>query len=492
MSYVELHAHSAYSFLDGASHPEELALRAAELGYEALALTDHDGVYGSLEFAHAAKLVGVRAITGAEVTLRGGSHVTLLVESSQGYANLCRLLTAAHAGTRPKEGADPLPPALDPALLAELNEGLVCLSGCARQGSACATRTPPRGSPAPSGRDRFYVELQRPFERGDARRNALLRDLAEHAGVETIATGNVHAHHPRRTALQDVLVAIRSRTSLDGCEQERRGNRESILRAPAEMLERFPDDRDAVLRTAEVAERLEFDLTAELGYRYPDFSDGAEPAIRQLAEVCEDAFSERYPPSNRVLLGQARARLEQELRLIDELGLAGFFLLHWEVLELAREIALRGARPRLAAPLPAAGPGARQLGRLDRLLPDRALARRSGRERPLARPLPQPRARLGARHRPRLPARHPREADRRRHRALRPRARGARRELRHLPLARRDPRRRQGARAFRSPSWSGSRGSPTAGTRSGSPRSSRSCPKPSGGCSPRAGAPSRS
>ena len=98
---VELHAHSAYSFLDGASLPEELALRAAELGYEALALTDHDGVYGSLEFAHAAKALGVRPITGAEVTLTDGSHVTVLVESAAGYANLCRLLTAAHAGTRP-------------------------------------------------------------------------------------------------------------------------------------------------------------------------------------------------------------------------------------------------------------------------------------------------------------------------------------------------------------------------------------------------------
>src|SRR3954454_19571679 len=101
MAYVELHAHSAYSFLDGASLPEELALRAAELGYEALALTDHDGVYGSLEFAHAAKEAGVRAITGAEVTLAGSSHVTLLVETTEGYANLCRLLTRAHRDTRP-------------------------------------------------------------------------------------------------------------------------------------------------------------------------------------------------------------------------------------------------------------------------------------------------------------------------------------------------------------------------------------------------------
>src|SRR6201993_3883965 len=108
--YVELHCHSAYSFLDGASQPEELAARAAELGYEALALTDHDGVCGSLEFAHAAKAFDVGPISGSEVTLTDGSHVTLLVESAAGYSNLCRLLTAAHAGTRVKDGAEPLPP----------------------------------------------------------------------------------------------------------------------------------------------------------------------------------------------------------------------------------------------------------------------------------------------------------------------------------------------------------------------------------------------
>src|SRR5256885_4332493 len=108
--YVELHAHSSYSFLDGASLPEELAVQAAELGYPALALTDHDGVYGSLEFAHAAKHFGVRPITGAEVTLQDGSHVTLLCESQRGYANLCRILTDAHAGTRvPGNERDLLP-----------------------------------------------------------------------------------------------------------------------------------------------------------------------------------------------------------------------------------------------------------------------------------------------------------------------------------------------------------------------------------------------
>jgi error-prone DNA polymerase len=345
VAYVELHAHSAYSFLDGASQPEELAVRAAELGYPALALTDHDGVYGSLEFAHAAKQFGVRAITGAELTLDGGSHVTVLVETARGYANLCRLLTAAHAGTRPNEGRELLPPALDQRLLERLNEGLVCLSGCARHGLAVNDPNAAARLARSFGRDRFFVELQRPYERGDVRRNAALRDLAETLHVHTIASGDVHAHDARRTALQDVLVAIRSRTSLDGSERERRGNHESVLASPAAVLERFSGDRDAVLRTGELAERLTFDLTQELGYRYPDFSDGPEPAIVQLRGVCEHAFTERYSARSALAQATVRSRLEEELALIDELGLAGFFLLHWEVLELAREVALEVRGP---------------------------------------------------------------------------------------------------------------------------------------------------
>ena len=352
--YVELHAHSSYSFLDGASLPEELAVSAAELGYPALALTDHDGVYGSLEFAHAAKHFGVRPITGAELTLADRSHVTVLVETAKGYANLCRLITAAHAHTRPigRESQPAADPALDQGLLEELNDGLVCLSGCARRGVAVRNPNAAARLAGAFGSERFFVELQRPYERGDARRNSGLRDLAESLGVRTIVTGDVHAHHPRRAPLQDVLVAIRHRSALDGCEAERRGNHECVLLSPAEVVERFPEDRAAVARTVELAERLRFDLTEELGYRYPDFSDSPEPAIVQLARVCNSTFEGRYPTGHQ-LRREALVRLEDELKLIDELGLAGFFLLHWDVLELARECAfeVRGRdSPRHALP----------------------------------------------------------------------------------------------------------------------------------------------
>ncbi|HET7127860.1 MAG TPA: error-prone DNA polymerase [Gaiellaceae bacterium] len=349
MNYVELHAHSAYSFLDGASLPEELVARAAELGYDALALTDHDGVYGSLEFAHAAKHFGVRPITGAEVSVQK-AHVTLLCETQRGYANLCRILTDAHARTRvPGKERDLLPAETSVEVLERHAEGLVALSGCARQGigvvDADATA---RLARAFAGA--FYVELQRPYERGDARRNIRLQELAETLHVPTVGTGDVHAHHLRRARLQDALVAIKSRTSLDGCERERRGNHESVLLSPTEMLERLP--RDAALRTREVADRCTFDLTQELGYRYPDFSDGVDPADVQLREICETRFTERYRPTSAI--GRAaRARLRDELDLIARLGLAGFFLLHWEVLELARECALevRGpGSPRHALP----------------------------------------------------------------------------------------------------------------------------------------------
>src|SRR3954451_10225941 len=166
MSYVELHAHSAFSFLDGASLPEELALAAVERGHSTLALTDHDTVSGSMEFAQAARTFGLKAIHGCELTVDGDRHVTLLVRDATGWRNLCRLLTRAHAHTRETPGRRRVfEPALTLADLEEHAEGLVCLSGCAPRGA----RDEPtiRRLLAAFGRDAFRIELQRPFARHD-------------------------------------------------------------------------------------------------------------------------------------------------------------------------------------------------------------------------------------------------------------------------------------------------------------------------------------
>jgi error-prone DNA polymerase len=173
--YIELHAHSAFSFLDGASTPLELATAAAALGYPAFALTDHDGIWGSMEFVQACKGLGVRAITGAELTVRTGPrdlHLTLLVESASGYRNLCRLLTAAHSHTRSNTGRTAEQPWVTLEQVEEHAEGLVCLSGCARDGALAGAWE--RGDTAEGerlarrllavfGPDRFRVELQRPY-----------------------------------------------------------------------------------------------------------------------------------------------------------------------------------------------------------------------------------------------------------------------------------------------------------------------------------------
>jgi error-prone DNA polymerase len=337
--YPELHLHSCYSFLDGASQPDELALRAAELGYTALALTDHDSLSGSLEFAHAARGAGVRPITGCEVTLADGAHLTLLVETQEGYRNLCRLLTLAHIDDRRN-------PAVTLEQVARHSAGLHCLSGCARDGLVARAIADGRMTEAAQtarrlrgifGRERFSIEVQRPYWRGDARRNRLLAELAAELRVRLVGTGDVHAHNARRAYLQDALVAIRLNTTLDACERERRGNHEAILRSPAEAAARLTVE--AVRGAAEVAERCRFDLTQDLGYSYPDFvSETGETAQAALARICRDELEHRYRGTPQ--LHEARVRLDEELRLIDHHGLAGFFLLHRDILEMAREVAV--------------------------------------------------------------------------------------------------------------------------------------------------------
>ncbi len=155
-----------------------------------------------------------------------------------------------------------------------------------------------------------------------------------------MATGNVHAHARERAPLQDAFVALRNHTSLEASEPLRRGNASHVLASPQAMAARFPEHPDAVAQTRELANRLQFDLNSDLGYRYPGSEDGT--ALERLAELCWTKLHERYPGAS---AAAAQGRLEQELRVIDGLGLAGFFLLHRDLLELARDVAVEVRGP---------------------------------------------------------------------------------------------------------------------------------------------------
>lgn len=350
--YVELHCHSAYSFLDGVSLPDELAYRAAQLGYEALALTDHNSLSGSMELAQGVQQMGVRAIHGAEVDLSDGRHLTLLVGDARGWSNLCRIVTAVHAGTR--EGRKREEPAVDLKTVIDHSEGLVCLTGCARQGVRDEATV--RELLDAFGEDRLRVELQRPYWRDDRARNRALAALARRVGVRCVATGNVHAHARERAELQDAFVALRNHTTLDASEPLRRGNHSHVMSSPEAMANRFGDDHsEAVRETLVLSEQLSFDLTKNLGYSYPGSEDPSTP--RQLAELCWTRLDALYPLDEPRLREQAQARLEDELRVIERLGLAGFFLLHHEMLELAREVAVQVRGPDSARALLAPGRG---------------------------------------------------------------------------------------------------------------------------------------
>ncbi len=350
--YTELHCHSAFSFLDGVSLPDELVPAALELGYGALALTDHNSVSGSMEFAVSARALGLRPIHGAEVDLEDGRHVTLLVEDARGWSNLCRILTRAHAHTREKPG----PPSQAWARLSDVldhAEGLVCLSGCALRGVHDEFTL--RRLLDAFGPDRLRVELQRPFLRNDRARNRQLAGIARRLGVPCVATGNVHAHARSRAPLQDAFVAIRLHTTLDASEPGRRGNFSHVLASPAAMVARFPEHPEALSETTLLADRLRFDLGSDLGYRYPGAED--EEAMRKLAGLCNKRLVDRYESASAEMRGTASSRLQEELRIIEALKLPGFFLLHHDMLELAREVAAEVRGPDTARALLPPGRG---------------------------------------------------------------------------------------------------------------------------------------
>jgi len=337
--YLELHCHSNFSLLDGASHPEELVERAAELGMDALALTDHDAVYGAVRFVQAARAHGIRPLLGAELTLTEGHHLVLLAENRVGWRNLCRLISRARHNA-PKGHA-----ALPPEELIGHTDGLIALSGCG-QGEVVAALQQRGRSAALAvasryrdlfGPDRFWIELQHHLLPEDDAMVDELVALARHLGVGYVATNNVHYAVQDGHRLQDVLVCIRHQTTLDEAGVLLRPNSEFYLKPAAEMAALFADHPEALANTRRIAERCRF----ELGYGLQDLPafptpDGLTP-IDYLRHLCQRALSssETFQPS------AIQRRLTHELAVIERAGLANYFLIVWDIVRFARERGIR-------------------------------------------------------------------------------------------------------------------------------------------------------
>ena len=333
--YVELHAKSFYSFGVGASHPHELLAQAKEYGYSSLALTDTN-LCGALEFARLANSLGIRPITGGELTLDDGSRVTLLAKTRQGYANISRLFTLANAVDRRE-------PRLDCRHLPAHAEGIILLTGGR---DSCLARLTLGGRRQQAtallreyarwyGPDSVYVELQQNFLEGDTMRNRKLAGVAEEAGIPLVVTNDVHYHAPERYRLQNALVAVRLNTTIDQALPHLRPNDHLYLKPPAEMARLFADFPEAVANTLRIAEECAFDLSTDLGYTLPEpaLPDGYT-AESYLKRLCHEAAVRRYGSVSK----RVAERLEEEFSLIGSHGLAGFLLLYREIVLIAHEI----------------------------------------------------------------------------------------------------------------------------------------------------------
>jgi error-prone DNA polymerase len=368
--YVELHASSAFSFLQAASLPEALVERAAALGYPALALLDRDGVYGAPRFHKAALEAGLRPIIGAELTIAGAGQagragqaglagraglaglpgrpdppdqpdstgrpdppgqsfvLPVLCESQEGYSNLCRLITRMKMRAPKGEGA---------LTLEDLDGhvgGLVALAGRA----ALAGRRYGVGGLVDRlagvfGSRHLYIELQRHHRRGEDSDNQALVELASAFHIPIVATGGVRFASPDCRPLFDVLTCIHHHTDLVQAGRRLAPNAERYLKAPAEMTALFHDVPGAVERTSDLADRLQYTM-ADLGYRFPDYPvPPGETQATFLRRITEVGARDRYRPYH----DRARAQIGRELDLIEKLELAGYFLIVWDIVNFCRQ-----------------------------------------------------------------------------------------------------------------------------------------------------------
>jgi error-prone DNA polymerase len=355
--YAELHCHSNFSFLDGASHPEELVEEAARLGLEALALTDHDGFYGVVRFAEAARALGLPTVFGAEVTLGidapflagqadpYGEHLVVLARDPVGYGRLARALSDAQlAGEKgaPRSTLDHL---------ADVGRGRgsaadhwLVLTGC-RKGTvpAALERDGPRAARRALdelvvrfGRHNVAVELWDHGHPLDSVRNDGLAAIGVDAGVDIVATNNVHYHRPSRRRLATALAAVRARRSLDDIDGWLPAASSAHLRSGAEQAARFARFPGVVERASALALECAFDLSL-VAPDLPPFPcpDGLDE-MRYLRRVTEQGALERYGPRHASRVPTAYAQIDHELALIEQLGFPGYFLVVWDLVQFCK------------------------------------------------------------------------------------------------------------------------------------------------------------
>jgi len=334
MSYVELHARSAFSFLRGGSAPETLARVAGELGLPALALCDRNGVYGAVRLHVAARAAGLRALVGCELTMEDETVVPVLVASQAGYRQLCALLTTANLRAPKGEGR------VAWRELAEGNTDLLALTGDEEGPVRRAWRERGAAAAAEAGGrlwrifgDRLFAEIQRHLLPGEEDENEFLADWARSAGVPLLATNGVRHATPEDGRVCDVFTCLRHHVTLDAAGTLLAANRQAHLKTAAQMAALFADLPEAVANAARVADRLAFTL-ADLGYRFPDFpAPAGQHQDEFLRKMTYFGAHQRYGST----AGPVRRQLERELGLITALGFSGYFLMVWDLCAFARE-----------------------------------------------------------------------------------------------------------------------------------------------------------
>jgi error-prone DNA polymerase len=322
--YVELHCHSNFSFLDGGSHPAELALRAAELGMPALAITDRGGVYGVVKFLQACRKVGVKALIGTTLEV-DGEDVVMIARNLRGYSNLCRLLTLAHADQPKGEARAHL------ATVAEHRGDLFYLS-------ATDDETRLRGLQEALGKDEVFSELHHHLRSEDPWVLEGRAAMAKRCAAPVVATNQVHYHVRERRRIHDVMVAIRHRATLDEARQHLFPNAEHCLKSGEELRPLFAGHEEALATPWDLAQQCDLELDFRK-VRFPGYPVAlGETPFSFLYKLCFEGVRERYRP----ITVEVTRRLQRELEVIEKTGLAEFFLINWDLMRFAREHGVPG------------------------------------------------------------------------------------------------------------------------------------------------------